>query len=176
MSSGKTLKTDAMIWALIMCLAAVAAFVMLYRDSHRRFGAVSYGSFPDFEAATAGSETFNKHRLKAQVWAVMRTQAAGSEGVLRQVIEVQRMTISGKRHMNVLTFGADPSVLALPPNKFHVRIPSLTPAIEAAFVRAGAQKEGQVLLLDQDAIIRGVYDLSSPDDFRSFRQDVTRLL
>ena len=174
--SSKSLKTDAILWVLLMCLAAAAAFVMLYRDSHRRFGAVSYGSFPEFEATTVDSGTFNKHRLKAQVWAVVRTQAAGSETVLKQIFEVQRMTISGKRHMNILTFGADPAVLALPLSKFHIRIPALTPAIEAAFVRAGAKQEGQILLLDQDAIIRGVYDFSSPDDFRSFRQDVTRLL
>lgn len=139
------LKKDAIIWIGIMCLAAIIAFTLLKRDSQRHFGAVSYGAFPD-------------HDFKSQVSVAILLGPQTGSMVLEQAYDVQRMTATGKRKMNVISYNDAPK------------------NIETAFKHAGAQRDTQVLLIDQNTIIRGVYDLSSPDDFRQFRLDVTHLL
>ncbi len=176
MNQSKALKNDALVWVVIMMVAAACAFVLLRRDSHRRFGAVSYGAFPKVDIMVDNAEEKNIHGLRTHVWTVMRAESLDAKDMLKQVYDVQRMTVSGKRFMNVLTFGNNPDVISTPANRFHYKVTTLTPLINQAFVHAGATKTSQVLLLDQDSIIRGVYDLTSPDDFRSFRQDVMRLL
>ena len=65
MNTSRSLKNDVIVWALIMCCAATIAFVLLRRDSQRRFGAVSYGAFPAFDSKTASGDVFNAHALKA---------------------------------------------------------------------------------------------------------------
>jgi hypothetical protein len=61
MNQSKALKNDALVWVVIMMVAAACAFVLLRRDSHRRFGAVSYGAFPKVDIMVDNAEEKNIH-------------------------------------------------------------------------------------------------------------------
>ena len=172
-----TLKADLFFWIGAMVLAAVLAFVLLVRDSHRQFGAVSFGSLPDFKGVTVEGKEFNAHAIKSGVWAVLRLEDGQKAGAtVKSLLDVMRMTGSGKRYLHILSFEKEDAGIPLLAHAFYYRLRGIPSYVQVVFAQAGANPDTGVLLVDQNAVIRGVYDLSSVDDFRRFRQDVVRLL
>lgn len=177
MSETKNLKIDAIIWIVVMCLAAVVAFGLIKRDAQRNFGAVSFGAFPDVDLKASDGQIVNQHLLKSRLWAVHfggNSQKVHDMAV--ELVDIQKRTLSGKQQMYVLTMLESPvtEVASLSPTHYVVECPGKERGLFlAAF---GPLREGIVFLVDQNAIIRGRYDIHDVDGLRAFQGDVRRLL
>ncbi len=167
---------DGVIWIFVMILAAIIAFNLLQRDKERQFGAIAYGGFPQFSIMAASGEVFDYHRIKKAVWAIHQGAGVRSKEVSQQLNSIANSTASGKRYMHVLTFAPSPDVFINTANQFHIIVHGTVQQLDKIFSKFGLVNEDKVFLVDQDGVIRGQYDFSSPDDFRSFRQDLLRIL
>lgn len=160
-----------------MALAACAAFALLQRDKDRQFGAIAYGGFPTFRLRTTDGVEFDNHKMKSQVWAVNVTMSAENALRVAEGLKViEGLTSSGKRHLNALTI-IDSSVPVFKPvMPFHLIVQASQEDINAIFRFAGKVNENVVYLVDQDNVIRGLYDLTDVDDYRKFQGDLLRIL
>ncbi len=177
MNKTRALTFDAIAWIVLMVIAAAVAFCLLQRDKQRNFGAVSFGSFPQFKLKTITGEDFDEHHIKAHVWAIHAgSSAANTLAMAQQLSTIEQQTASGKRHFYVLTFSPENSPILKPLIPYHYIVVGDQKQIAAIFSVFGRLNDDSVLLVDQNGIIRGKYDFANVDDFRSFRQDLLRLL
>ena len=177
MNKPKSLTLDVIIWIVLMILAATVAFCLLQRDKERHFGAVSFGSFPQFKLKTVSGEDFDEHHIKAHVWAVHAgSSVANALAMAKQLTTIEQQTASGKRFFYVLTFSAENSAILKPLIPYHYIVTGDQKQIADIFSFSEKLNDNSVFLVDQNGIIRGKYDFTNVDDFRSFRQDVLRLL
>ena len=176
MNKQKSLKKDAFIWVLLMGLACIIAFSLLKRDKERNFGAVSFGSFPEFELNTIEGKPFNHHLMRNHVWAV---HTASSEEQLiataKRLEFVRKSTASGKRHLYILSFTTSRSSILRPLNAGHFIVIGKQSKLTSIF-SSSRVNENSVVLVDQNGIIRGQYNVADVDDYRKFQQDLIRLL
>lgn len=177
MKRRKSLVLDAVIWAGLMVLAAVVAFNLLQRDKQRSFGAVAFGSLPEFRLQTPEGAVFDRRQIKGYVWAV-HTAALSDDAMAlaRQLVIVQQQTGSGKRHLNILTVAASGWVNLKPFTPFHYIIGGPQEEIDRIFSAAGRLKKNSILLIDQNSVIRGRYEFDNVDDYRAFQRDLMRIL
>jgi len=160
-----------------MVLAATVAFGLLQRDKQRHFGAVSFGSFPEFRLKTVQGADFDRHQMKSRVWAVHKASSvANAMSMARRLTTIEQLTASGKRHLYVLTLSDSVSPVLRPLMPFHYIIAGDQEQHPTIFSIAKDLNENSVLLVDQEGIIRGRYSFDSIDDYRSFQQDLLRLL
>ena len=132
MKRNRYLICDALLWTLLMILAAVVAFNLLQRDKQRSFGAVSFGSFPEFSLMMPQGGTFDRHQIKGYVWAVHTASSVDEAmAVARQLAIIEKQTSSGKRHLNILTVSAAYS--------------ALTSLLPYHFIAGGSQEEVMTL-------------------------------
>lgn len=177
MNRTRSLTFDAMAWVALMVIAAAVAFCLLQRDKQRNFGAVSFGSFPQFKLKTLDGRDFDEHQIKAHVWAVHAgSSAANASTMAQQLSTIEQQTASGKRRFYVLTFSPENSPVLRSLIPYHYIVVGDQKQIAAIFSVFGKLNDDSVLLVDQNGIIRGKYDFANVDDFRSFRQDLLRLL
>jgi hypothetical protein len=176
MIKGKSLKIDAILWIVLMFLASVVAFNLLQRDKQRQFGSIAYGGFPQFHLKTIEGKDFDYLRFKRTVWAVHQGSGKNMERVASDLGFIAQSTASGKRHLNILTFVPTQYTLTRPVQKFQYVLQGSKEELSQVLGKLRMIKEEIVLLIDQDGAIRGRYDFTSPDDFRSFRQDLLRIL
>ena len=177
MKRRKSLTFDAVLWVALMVLAAATAFNLLQRDKQRHFGAVSFGSFPEFQLKTPQGVSFDRHQIKGYVWAVhAAASATDAMDMAKRLSTIEHMTASGKRHLNILTFSGSnsPALKQLMP--FHYIVVGDQTEIASIFSSAGNLSDNSVLLVDQNGVMRGKYDFKSVDEYRSFQQDLLRLL
>jgi cytochrome oxidase Cu insertion factor (SCO1/SenC/PrrC family) len=177
MNKKKSLTLDIIVWIVVMVLAATVAFCLLKRDKERHFGAVSFGSFPQFKLKTVDGSDFDEHRIKAHVWAVhAASSAANAMSMAQQLTTIGEQTSSGKRHMYVLTFSGETTPILQPLTQAHRIVVGQQQQISDLFSFSGKLNDNSVFLVDQNGVIRGKYDFTDVDEFRSFRQDLMRLL
>ena len=177
MTKSKSLTIDAIIWIVFLALAAIVAFNLLQRDKERHFGAVAYGGFPSFHLKTIQGDDFDEHHIKAHVWVVHTAASEPSAmAMARRLSAIEQLTASGKRHFYILTFVSSASPILKPVIPAHYIVVGEPKKIDAILASAGGASEGKVFLVDQDGIIRGKYDLDNVDEFRSFQQDILRIL
>ena len=176
MKRNRFLICDALLWTVLMILAAVVAFNLLQRDKQRSFGAVSFGSFPEFSLKTLQGGTFDRHQIKGYVWAVHTAPSVDEAmAVARQLVIIENQTASGKRHMNILTVSASFSDLtALMP--YHYIAGGSQQEVDRIFSGVGHINASKVFLVDQNGIIRGQYDFKDVDQYRDFQKDLLRIL
>ena len=177
MTKSKSLTLDAIVWIVFLALAAVVAFNLLQRDKQRHFGSIAYGGFPAFRLKTVEGKDFDQHQMKSRVWVVYKASAeANAMDMARRLSVTEQATASGKRHLYILTFIPSASPILKPVVPAHMIVVGEPQAIESVFASQGALSDDKVLLVDQDGVIRGKYRLNDVDEFRSFQQDVLRIL
>ena len=177
MNTQKSLLPDVVIWLVLMALAATTAFVLLRRDMQRHFGAVSFGSFPEFRLPTVDKGYLDHHLLKGHVWAVH----AGSSPIAlmsmaARLCTIEQLTASGKRHLYVLTLSDAASPVLKPRIPFHYIAISGAQKRSSMFSSFGKVNEDTVFLVDQNGVVRGRYDINDFQEFRNFQQDLLHLL
>ena len=176
MKKNPSLVLDAFLWVAFMALAAIVAFNLLVRDKYRNFGAVSYGSFPEFVLKMPEGKSFDRHQIKGYVWAVHTGPSADDAmGIARQLAIIAKQTVSGKRHLNVLTVSQEFASLK-PLMPYHYIAGGNSQDISRMFAETGTITSSTVFLVDQNSIIRGRYDFKDVDQYRAFQRDLMRLL
>lgn len=176
MNKTPDLKRDALCWIVLLLLAAVIAFSLLKRDKERNFGAVSFGAFPEISLKKIGGGEFNHHLMKSRLWAVHT--ALSEERLMKaagQLKMVMDLTASGKRHMYLLSLTPSQSPILRPLNDWHYIVHADQERLKSifSFLRMG---DNMVVLVDQNGIIRGAYNIDDVDDYRKFQKDVMRIL
>ena len=172
----KTLFVDAIIWIFLMILAAVVAFGLLRRDAQKSFGAISFGAFPQFRLQATNGQSFDNHHLKGHVWAIHRGSNSKVFDVASRLALIDQKTALGKRHLFILTFLDNPGLSFEPIVPSQYILLGTPQQVQNIFSRGTAIGDEYVLLVDQNGIIRGSYDLSSSDSLRSFQQNLMLLL
>lgn len=168
---------DAVVWVAVMVFAAVIAFNLLERDKERHFGAVSFGSFPEFKLKTPQGVSFDRHQIKGYVWAVHAASSAEEAmDMAKRLSTIEHMTASGKRHLNILTFSGSNSPVLKQLLPFHYVVVGDQKEIASIFSFAGNLSDNIVFLVDQNGVLRGKYDFGSVDEYRNFQRDLLRLL
>lgn len=173
----KTLMADAMCWLGVMLLACVIAFCLLRRDAQRNFGAVSFGSFPEFRLRASDKGYLDRHLLKGHVWAVHAgSSPAGLTSVVKRLYTIERQTASGKRHLFVLTLNCNSSFVLRPQQAFHYVTVEESKTMFSFIKLLGGFTDDTVLLVDQNAVVRGKYHFNDMQEFKNFQQDLIRIL
>lgn len=177
MNTRKSLKVDAMIWVLLLVMAAMIAFVLLERDKNRNFGAVAFGGFPQFKLNTTDGDYLDVPRMKSRVWAVHTARHDEKAlNVAKRLAIVEQLTTSGKRHLNILTVLSSEHSTLKPVIPFHYIVTGDLLTVSKIFSFSPSIDENSVVIVDQNAVIRGIYNIDNVDDYRKFQQDLMRIL
>ncbi len=177
MTKQKSLSFDAAIWVIFLIITSTTAFALLQRDKNRHFGAVSYGAFPQFSLKSTQGSFFDDHRMKSQVWLIHTApSAAQAMAIAKRLSEIEQSTASGKRHASILTFSGENAVLLKSLLPSHYIVVGSPQEMATIFSFSKNMDENNVLLVDQNGIIRGQYNMNDVDDYRSLQQNLMRLL
>lgn len=140
-----------------MVVLAAVAFILLVRDSRQQYGAVAFGVFPAFRAIDSRGEVFDQHRLHGQLSAIIVADRAPSPDILLYLRKLSQATSHGTKYLNGLVLARRSDGLC----DQWVRYLTLN---EADFERVNAWKEqgfkDGVILVDQNGVIRGVFDVA----------------
>lgn len=176
MNKPPDLRRDALLWVVLLLLAAVIAFSLLKRDKERNFGAVSFGAFPEVSLTATDGRTFNHHLMKSRLWAVHT--ASSEEALMRvagQLKTVMELTASGKRHLYLLSMTSSQAPVLRSLHEWHYVVHADRAELEKIFSFLNVS-DSTVVLVDQNGIIRGAYNIDDVDDYRKFQKDVMRIL
>ncbi len=170
MTNNINLKTDRNIWISLILLLSVISFFLLWREGHKQFGSIAYGVFPEFQAVDAQGQPFNQHALKHNLSAiVMPDQAKQIEiDYLRHLATV---TAQGRRYLKVLVFQNVKSI----DDKF-VRYLSLSLDDQARLREWQKRFQAGVILVDQDKVVRGVFNIDDKLERLKFEAAVGAIL
>jgi hypothetical protein len=173
----KPLTVDIIVWIILMILCACVAFGLLQRDKQRNFGAVSYGTFPAFELKTPQGLPFNYHIMKSRVWAVHQSSSSFQAAKMaKRISEIEQSTASGKRHLYILTFAAGDPALLKALSSSHYIVVGESQDISSIFSFTRSMSDNDVILVDQNGVIRGQYDFEDVDQYRRFKRDLLSIL
>ncbi len=160
-----------------MLLAAVSAFTLLRRDVSRQFGSMSFGSLPELSLKSTDGVELDQRLLKGRIWVIH----AGSDpqmvtAMANELAAIQKRTASGKRYFSVLSMLESETFKIPSQGPFHYVVN--TGLKERGFILTsfGPERDGLVLLVDQNGVIRGRYNIKDVDGLRSFQGDLLRIL
>lgn len=147
--------TERWLWIGLMALLAVIAFLLLARDSRKQYGAVSFGVFPEFNAADERGAPYDHHRLKGQLSAIIVTDQPLPEDTVVYLRKLSRTSSHGNKYLHGLI---------LTRHALQISDPWLQDLILSApeYQRLDEWKNkfrGEVILVDQNGVVRGVFDL-----------------
>lgn len=173
MTNNRVSAIDRWIWVIVIVLAAAAAFVMMKRDVVRKFGAVSYGMFPQFHLQDQAGKAFDFHNLKGHAWAV-RFSAPGDAKIAADLERIALATASGKKRLYLLTLADEASDVLQ--DQYHYTVSGPEEDIVSVYRQLGSPGASSIILVDQNSAIRGVYNLADVDDLHRLHQSLIGLL
>ncbi len=179
MSDHKTnnLLIDRIAWVLIMIALTLAAFTLMRRDMDKQFGAISYGAFPKFKLNTLDGKLFDDHEMKGHVWAVhLGTDDLSAPIIAKVLAEAAQSTWTDKRHLFVLSLLEAGTAVFDPMMRSHYIVESSADDFKKMASSLGSSNVNNIFLVDQNGIIRGIYDSKSSESLRRFNQDVLHLI
>jgi hypothetical protein len=156
-SENKILARDGLLWSVVMVALAALAFFMLTRDAQKQYGAVSFGVFPAFKAVDSQGKPFDEHRLHGRLTAIVVTDQALPNDLSLFLHKLSQATSGGKKYLKSL-------VLVDKPVGISDRWVEYMVLEKEEFARIDAWKEGlfkgEVILVDQNGVVRGVFDIT----------------
>lgn len=172
-SGKKDLTLDRLFWFFLIAFLAMLSHSMLTRDSQKQYGAVAFGVFPAFKAVDSREEPFDQHRLHGQLSAIIVTDQTLPEDISLYLQKLSQSTSMGKKYLKSLILGNQHD---RPSDQW---VQYLTFA-ESEFKkinewRKGLFKDG-VILVDQNGVIRGVFDLEDKLERLNFESAVRGIL
>lgn len=152
----KDFSYDGLVWIFLMMFLSMLSSSMLTKDVHRQYGAMSFGVFPMFHALDSQGKSFDQHRLYGQLSAIIVTDEALKEDTLLYVHKLSQATSRGKKFLKGL-------VLVNKVKGVSDQWIEYLTLNEAEFKKInewgkGLFKDG-IILVDQNSVIRGVFDL-----------------
>lgn len=160
-------------WVFLMVFLSLLSFSMLTRDTQKQYGAVSFGVFPDFYAVDSRGERFDRHRLHGQLSVIVVTDQVLPRDIPLYLQKLSLATSRGKKHLKSL-------VLTNRGNGVSGLRMQYLELDQAGFDkinrwRKGLFKDG-VILVDQNGVIRGVFDLENKLERLNFEGAVKGIL
>ena len=156
-SENKILARDGLLWSVVMVALAALAFFMLTRDAQKQYGAVSFGVFPEFKAVDSQGKPFDQHRLHGRLTAIVVTDQALPNDLSLFLHKLSQATASGKKYLKSLVMVDEPIGISDQWVEYMV-------LEKEEFARIDAWKEGlfkgEVILVDQNGVVRGVFDIT----------------
>ena len=147
---------DRLAWLFLMMFLAMVAFVLLSRDSQKQYGAVAFGVFPEFQAIDGQRKAFDHHHLHGQLSVMIVTDQILPQDISLYLHKLSQATSMGKKYLKgiVLTHQAQGI------SDQWLRYLTLS---KEDYQKLNDWKEnkfkGDVILVDQNGVIRGVFDL-----------------
>jgi hypothetical protein len=152
----RDLSADRRFWMVLMTILAVIAFFLLSRDARNNYGAVAYGVFPEFTSVDSSGNSFDHHRLKGQLSVILINDQIISEDISLYLHRFSQVTAMGRKYLHALVITDG--------------IPGISDKVvqylsisKEDFLRLSTWREdqfkGDVILVDQNGVIRGVFDL-----------------
>lgn len=169
----KNLAYDALVWFFLICFLAILALGMLIRDAKKQYGVVSFGTFPVFEATDPAGKRFNQHRLHGQLSAVAVSDEFVRPDYLLYLKKLSLSTAMGTKYLHVLIL-TDQAAPATCDGCQYLTLDS-TQYQQIEKWRSSLFKEG-FILVDQNGIIRGVFNLDDKLDRMNFEGAVKGIL
>ncbi len=169
----KDLAYEGLVWVFLMIFLSMLSLSMLNRDARKQYGAVSFGVFPAFNAKDSQGRPFNQHRLHGQLSTIIMTDHVLQEDISLFLRKLSQSTSIGKKYlMNLVLInhanGSSNSwVQYLMLNEIEFK--------KINNWRKGLFKDG-IILVDQNGIIRGVFDLEDKLERLNFEAAVRGIL
>ncbi len=169
MAQGLNLRADRNFWIGLILILSVVAFFLLWREGHKQFGTIAYGVFPEFQAFDTQGQPFNQHALKHNLSVVVMAGAAKPNEIdyLRHLAKV---TAQGRRYLKVLVF--EPGKMD---DKF-VRYLRISDADQERLQEWQQRFQAGVILVDQDKVVRGVFNIDEKLERLKFEAAVGAIL
>jgi hypothetical protein len=164
---------DGLSWIFLMFILSFIALTLLLRDAHKQYGAISFGVFPEFTAVDPQGRGFDQHRLKGQLSAVIISDDAVPDDVIVYLHRMSQLTASGKKYLKSLILTAHAKgvsdqwfkYLTLSPEEF-----------TKLYNWKSRQFKSGVILIDQDKVVRGVFDINDKSQRLNFESAVRGIL
>lgn len=170
----KDFSYDGLIWIFLMIFLSMLSLSMLTKDTQKQYGAVSFGVFPAFNATDSQSRIFDQHRLHGQLSAIIVMDQVLPQDISLYLHKLSQSTSIGKKHLKNLvlanhinTGSSDRWVKYLTLNETEFR--------KINNWRRGVFKDG-IILVDQNGVIRGVFDLEDKLERLNFEGAVRGIL
>ena len=165
------LTADRNIWiGLVLCLSVIA-FFLLWREGHKQFGSIAYGVFPEFTAVDAQGQPYNQHALKNNLSAVVMDEKTPTE-VIDYLRRFATVTAQGRRYLKVLVFYKPQGAID---DKF-VRFLGVSSVDQEALKKWHQRFQSGVILVDQDKVVRGVFNVDDKLERLKFEAAVGAIL
>lgn len=169
----KNLFIDGLCWIGAMLILAGIAFFLLSRETQKHYGTVAFGGFPDFEAVETNGKTFDQHRLHGQLSAIVVADQNISKDTILYLHKLSQGTAAGKKYLHNLIMSNKP--LGVSDQWVQHLILTEVDLTRIQEWKEKLFKEG-VILVDQNGIIRGVFDLEDKLDRINFEGAVRGIL
>jgi hypothetical protein len=173
LAAKKDLTYDGLSWIFLMIFLSMLSFSMLTRDMEKQYGAVSFGVFPAFHALDSVGEGFDQHRLHGQLSAIVVTDYDLPQDIMSYLQKLSQATSRGTKQLRSFVLVHQVSGVS---NQWmqYLKLD------EAGFNtinswRKGLFKDG-VILVDQNGVIRGVFDLENKLERFNFEGAVKGIL
>lgn len=164
---------DRAAWAVAMIILASLAFFMLARDARKQYGAVAFGVFPSFEALDSHGRPFDQHRLHGQLSAIIVTEQPLPQDIYLYLHKLSQVTARGKKNLKGLVLVHQSAMdsdqwieyMKLDEDDFkNIRL-----------WKEGLFKDG-IILVDQNGVVRGVFNLQDKWERMNFEGAVKAIL
>ena len=167
------LARDRFLWVIFILFMASLAFFMLWRDSQKQYGAIAYGGFPAFVAVDSDGKLFDEHKLQGQLSAVIVTDEPLAGDIALYLHKLSQATALGKKYLKTMVLI---NGMSGPSDKW-VGYLTIQPDGFDKIVRwkDNLFKKG-VILVDQNGIIRGIFDLEDKLERLNFESAVRGIL
>ena len=168
----KDFSCDIWAWISLMIFLPILSFSMLTRDIQKQYGAVSFGIFPAFSAIDSRGNPFDQHRLHGQLSAVIVSNQM-PEDILVYVHKLSQATSRGKKYLKGLVLASQGE------GRSDQWVEYLT-LNEDEFKKISGWKnrlfKDGVILVDQNSVVRGVFDLEEKLERLNFEGAVKGIL
>lgn len=172
-TKNKDFSYDVLFWFFLLLFLSMLSLSMLTKDAQKQYGAVSFGIFPAFGAIDSQGKVFDQHRLHGQLSAIIVTDQVLQEDISLYLRKLSQSTSIGKKHLKNLVLinhangSSDQWVqyLTLDEPEFN----------KISLWKNKFLKEG-IILVDQNGIIRGVFDLKDKLERLNFEAAVRGIL
>lgn len=172
-SRNKDSSYDRLVWFFLMLFLSMLSLLMLTRDSQKQYGAMSFGVFPEFSAIDSQKKTFDQHRLRGQVSAIIITNQILPDDITFYLHKLFQATARGKKYLNGLVLTQQAKGMS------DQRVQYLTLS-EKEYQKLNDCQEGKfkgsVILVDQNGVIRGIFDLRDKTQRLNFEGAVRGIL
>lgn len=172
----RNLKNDIFLWILIICILISISFYMLVRDAKKQYGTLSFGTFPEFHSIDPQGKNFDQHRLHGQLSAIIITDQQIPQDIVNYLRKLSQASAMGKKYLTSLIISKNKLNLTdLPERSIQYLTLNDDDFNKMKSWKNQLFKEG-IILVDQNGVIRGIFNIEDKLDRLNFEGAVRGIL